>query len=308
METLHTNPIGRRTLRPLADLIDRRIEQALRTSTGSAAPDNAIDELRTELAEVQRKQRSLELLLDGSGRGMARMPSPAHVATLTKEITAITGDAEAAKRNVAGAFRILVALESLGVGRVAGGTMNICGKLATVPILDVPNDDVLEIGTLYGLFAAALLRMLERAGRDPQLTVVDPLIGIQHQSGTVERPDASGTPVREAAVHTNLALAGAAGSAARVRRGYSTDPSVRADVSDRDYGVIIVDGDHAQDGVAADLEWVENIAASGAIVVVDDYGDARWPGVQAALEAHLRSGSRLDLLGRVATSGYLRAR
>ena len=236
------------------------------------------------------------------------MPSPANFATLTNEVATLTGDPEAAKRNVSAAFRVLVAFESIGVGRVAGGTMNICGKLATIPILDAPNDDVLEIGTLYGLFAAALLRMLERAGRDPNLTVVDPLVGIQLQPGTTERPDASGTPVRTEAVRTNLALAGAAGTASRVIRGYSTDPVVRAEVSDRQYGVIVVDGDHSRDGVAADLEWVEQLAAPGGIVVLDDYGDAKWPGVQAALDEHLRTDSRLELLGRVATSGYLRAR
>ena len=256
------------------------------------------------------------------------MPSPANLATLTKEIAALTGNPEAAKRNVSCAFRVLVAFEAIGVGRIAGGTMNICGKLATIPILHLlndellkdnlaikdllgngaPNDEILEIGTLYGLFAAALLRMLERAGRDPNLTVVDPLVGIQLQPGTTERPDASGTPVRAQAVRTNLALAGAAGTAARVVRGYSTDPAVRADVSDREYAVIVVDGDHSRDGVSADLEWAENIVAPGGLVVLDDYGDAKWPGVQAALDEHLRAGSRLDLLGRVATSGYLRAR
>jgi acid phosphatase family membrane protein YuiD len=306
MGTLLTSPFGKRTLRPLTGLIDRRVDEALRTTQPGGSDAAVIADLRRELAELQNRQRSLELLLDGSGRGMARMPSPSHLATTARELAAITGAADAAKRNVACAFRVLVALEALGVGRVAGGTMNICGKLAAVPLLDAPNDDVLEIGTLYGLFAAALLRMLERAGRDPQLSLVDPLIGVQLQPGTTERPDASGTPVREAAVRTNLALAGAAGAATRVRQGYSTDPDVQADIGDRQYGAIIVDGDHSQDGVAADLRWVEEIVAPGGVVVLDDYGDRRWPGVQAALDEHLTRPTRLTFLGRVATSGYLR--
>lgn len=45
--------------------------------------------------------------------------------------------------------------------------MNICGKLSAVPLLDPPNDEILEIGTLYGMLGAALIRMMERAGRDP---------------------------------------------------------------------------------------------------------------------------------------------
>jgi hypothetical protein len=302
-----TNTLGKGPLRSLGGLIDRRVDQALRRSAPLAATEPGLAELRQQLEELQNRQRSLELLLDGTGRGMARMPSPGHLKKLTGEIAAITGDADGAKRNVHCAFRLLFALECLGVGRVAGGTMNICGKLATVPLLDAPNDDVLEIGTLYGLFAAGLLRMLERAGRDPALTVVDPLIGTQLQSGTTMRPDASGTPVREAAVRTNLSLAGAAGAAARIQVGFSTDPEVRAAVGDRRYGAVIVDGDHSYEGVAADLEWVEDIVAPGGVVVLDDFGDPKWPGVQRAVEEHLAGPTRFTLLGRAATSGYLRA-
>ncbi len=307
MRTMLTTPTRRWPWKPLTELIDRRVATAWE-SHGAAAPADAdIADLRRQLADTQRRQRTLELLLNDGGRGMARMPSPANIKTLVDEIAVLTGDRAAAERNVACAFRVLVAFESLGVGRVAGGTMNICGKLATIPLLEAPNDDVLEIGTLYGLFAASLLRMLQRAGRNPQLTVVDPLIGVQLQPGTTERPDASGTPVHENAVRTNLSLAGTAGVATRICRGYSTDPAVRADVGDRQYGAIIVDGDHSQEGVAADLKWVEDIVAPGAIVVLDDYGDRKWPGVQAALDNHLAAGSGLTLLGRVATSGYLRA-
>jgi hypothetical protein len=48
--------------------------------------------------------------------------------------------------------------------------------------------------------------------------------------------------------------------------GFSNDPEVRTAVSDREYGVIVIDGDHSEEGVREDLEWAETIAASGAIV------------------------------------------
>lgn len=297
-----TTPFAKRPLRSLNDLIDRRVEDALGRSRPAGTQD-----LKIEVEELRAKVRSLQLLLGGAGRGMARMPSPADLGKLEREIAAVTGDAEGAKRNAQCAFRLLVALESLGVGRIAGGTMNICGKLAAVPLLDVPNEDVLEIGTLYGLFAAGLLRMLERAGRAPQLTVVDPLIGTQHQTGATLQADASGTPVDVKAVRTNLSLVGAAGAAARIEIGYSTDPAVRAAVSDRAYGVVVIDGDHSYEGVLADLDWAEEIVAPGGLVVLDDYGDRKWAGVQRALDEHVTGNTRFTLLGRVATSGYVRA-
>ncbi|MEU0085026.1 class I SAM-dependent methyltransferase [Streptomyces sp. NPDC006274] len=161
--------------------------------------------------------------------------------------------------------------------RPAGSTSNSYGKLATVPLLSPPNGAILEIGTLYGLFASALVRMVHRAGIEPDLTIIDPPAGSQLQPGTAQAADPTGTPVREDVVRANLALGGSSGTyTTRIQQGFSWDPEVREAVSDRKYGVIIVDGDHSEDGVRADLEWVDGT-------------------------------SRLRMLGRVSTSAFLRA-
>ncbi|WP_399887873.1 class I SAM-dependent methyltransferase [Streptomyces sp. BBFR51] len=289
--SLLRSPVSRRLLRPVADLIDRRIERQV-----SAA-----------VRQATTHRLSCELLLGERGRGLSRVVSQGPLERLHAEVAALSGDRDAATRNVATAYRLLVGLEALGVGRIAGGTMNICGKLGTIPLLDPPNDEILEIGTLYGMFSTGLVRMLERDGRSPSLTIVDPFAGVQLQPGTNPRPDPTGTPVDEHAVRTNLALAGPAGAAARIRRGFSEDPETRAAVSDRAYGVIVVDGDHSAKGVRQDLEWAEEIAAPGAIVVLDDYGDPAWPGIKEAMDDHLRDGTRLTYLGKAAHSAYLRA-
>ncbi|MCX3062208.1 class I SAM-dependent methyltransferase [Streptomyces beihaiensis] len=303
MRALLTSKTARRALRPVADLIDQRIERQMRRRLPAAGGTDT----DRRLAELAARQRPLELLLDGAGRGVSRMPAQVHLTRAIEELAKVTGDRAGAERNLAQAFRLLVGFEALGVGRIAGGTMNICGKLAAVPLLDPPNDDILEIGTLYGMFGAAVIRMMERAGRDPRLTIVDPLAGLQLQPGTTEGADPTGVPVREAAVRANLALVGAAGAAARVQRGFSGDPEVRAAVSDRPYGTIIVDGDHSTGGVAADLAWAEQIVAPGGVVVLDDFGHAKWPGIKEAFDQHMATDTRLTFLGRVANSAYLRA-
>ncbi|WP_432080342.1 class I SAM-dependent methyltransferase [Streptomyces sp. WAC 04229] len=289
--SLLRSPVSRRLLRPVADLIDQRIDRRVRSAVREATPHRL----------------TCDVLLGADGRGLSRVLAEGPLERLRAEVAALSGDRAAANRNVTTAYRLLIALESLGVGRIAGGTMNICGKLATVPLLDPPNDEVLEIGTLYGMFSTGLIRMLERDGRGPSLTIVDPFAGVQLQPGTTVRPDPTGTPVDEHAVRTNLALAGRAGAAARIRRGYSEDPETRAAVSDRAYGVIVVDGDHSAEGVRQDLQWAEEIAAPGGIVVLDDYGDPSWPGIKEALDDHLRDGTRFTYLGRAAHSAFLRA-
>ncbi|MCT7352180.1 class I SAM-dependent methyltransferase [Streptomyces sp. 15-116A] len=291
MRALLTSKVARRGLRPILGLIDQRIER----------------QVRRELTKLRDDRRPLEFFFDSTGRGISRLPSPPHLDRTIEETARVTGDRDGAERNIAQAFRLLVALEALGVGRIAGGTMNICGKLSTVPLLDPPNEDILEIGTLYGMFGTGLIRMMQRAGHDPRLTIVDPLAGEQLQPGTTTSADPTGTPVREAAVRANLALAGEAGTTARIQRGFSEDPEVRAQVSDRSYGVIIIDGDHSAAGVAADLEWAEKIVAPGGIVVLDDFGDPKWPGIKEAFDKHMATDTRLTFLGKVARSGYLRA-
>ncbi|MET9133199.1 class I SAM-dependent methyltransferase [Streptomyces antibioticus] len=308
MRSLLTSKAVRRALRPVAELIDQRVERQVRRvvgNTGGAVPSDVARELRT----LRDRQRPLELFFDGTGRGASRLPSAPHLDRTIAELAEVTGKPEAAEGAVAQAFRLLVAMEALGVGRIAGGTMNIVGKLAAVPLLDPPNDDLLEIGTLYGMFGASLIRMMEKAGRDPRLTIVDPLAGTQLQPGTTMGADTSGTPVREAAVRTNLSLVGPAGAATRIRQGFSEDPDVRSRVSDRSYGVVVVDGDHSAAGVAADLEWAETLVAPGGIVVLDDFGHPKWPGIKEAFDKHMAAGTtRFTFLGQVAHSGYLRAR
>jgi hypothetical protein len=304
--TLLTSSTSRRLLRPVADLIDQRIDRRIR----SAAAQNAAEKerLRDAVELMKQHQLTLDLLLGSRARGLSRIVSPGPLERLHDDVAALAGDRDAAVRNVATAFRLLVALESLGVGRIAGGTMNICGKLGTIPLLAPPdNDEILEIGTLYGMFSAGLVRMMERAGRSPSVTIVDPFAGVQLQPGTPQRPDPTGAPVDEHAVRTNLSLAGPAGAAARIRRGFSEDPETRAAVSDRTYGVIVVDGDHSAEGVLADLQWAEQIAAPGAVVVLDDYGDPKWPGIKDALDKHLTGETRFTYLGKAALSAYLRA-
>ncbi|MDH2389801.1 class I SAM-dependent methyltransferase [Streptomyces sp. HNM0663] len=311
MPSLLRNRLSKRVLRPAVKLVEQRIDHRVNRRVEHIGKPlrEELAALRGQLEEMRRRQYAVDLLLDGTGRGASRIPPAHEVDTLVRQTSEVTGSAEHARRSVVVAYRTVVALEALGVGRLAGSTSNICGKLATVPLLSPPNGSILEIGTLYGLFATALVRMVHRAGIEPDLTIVDPLAGLQLQPGAKQGADPTGTPVREDVVRANLALgASRAALQARIQQGFSSDPEVRAAVSDRAYGVVIVDGDHSMEGVTADLEWVEEIAAPGGIVVLDDYGDNKWPGVQEALDKHLAGGeTRLRLLGRVSTSAFLRA-
>lgn len=303
--SLLTSPPVKRALRPVVTALDRRIKRLARAENAELRKE--LELTRQQLSGVPVTNYAIELLLGRAGRGSHRMPTRTQIGKLAEEVREVTG-VETAERHIHLAYRTLVVLEALGAGRVAGGTMNVVGKLSTVPLLKPPNDEVLEIGTLHGLFAAGLARQLIRAGHTPGLTIVDPLADVQLQPGHVVGSDPSGTPIAEQVVRANLTLSGLPPERLRLHRGFSSAPEVRSAVSDREYGVVVIDGDHSEDGVREDLRWAETITARGGVVVLDDYMDKGWPGVAAAAEKHLAGDTRFTFIGRTATSGFLRAR
>jgi hypothetical protein len=106
----------------------------------------------------------------------------------------------------------------------------------------------------------------------------------------------------------NLELAGIVADRIRVVQGYSEDEAIQDSIADREYGLMIIDGDHSAEGVAVDLALAERVVAAQGIVVIDDYGDSKWAGVKLATTTHLAGPTRFELVGVVATSAFLRAR
>ncbi|QGV80231.1 class I SAM-dependent methyltransferase [Streptomyces ficellus] len=268
MPSLLSNRLAKRVLRPAFALVEQRMERA------TSAFQTDLDALHHAVADLRRQSYGLGLLLDRAGRDGHRMPTATQVDVLVREVRAVTGgDGERTRHDVTVAYRHLVALEALGAGGLPGTVSDVCGRLAAVPLLAPPNGDVLEIGTLHGLFGAGLQRMLRRGGVEARLTVVDPL---------------DGPPAREDVVRGNLALGGGAGAAdaVRIARGGFGDAAVRERIADRRYGVLVVNGDH-------DLAAVRDLAAPGAVVVLGPDAGPRPPGLTG--------------LGRIADSVYCRA-
>ncbi|GAA3633648.1 class I SAM-dependent methyltransferase [Kineosporia mesophila] len=314
-----------RALKPALNVLDRRIERLARKRARQVVDESRsvrdlkgeANKLRKELVSVQTELArmrgevtssgfAIDLLLGSHGRRSSRLMNKEDLQKLAAQVTR-TAQAPDAYNRVVQAYRTLFELELRGVGRLAGSPQNIVGKLATTPLLDPPNGEILEIGTLFGLFSGGMVRQISRIGLKYELTIIDPLASVQLQV-TQLRPDTSGSPVTETVVRENLALAGVDPERLRLIRGFSEDPAIQAQASDREYGVIVIDGDHSAEGVANDLVFAEKIAAPGGIVVLDDYGTQGWPGVEEAATRHLAGDTRFEFLGRVSTSAFLRAR
>ena len=267
------------------------------------------DELRETLASAVRQganaQFTTQLILGEGQRRSSRSVTRTRWRELAEEIKNLAG-VDNPDWRMRQALRTLVDHETRGLGRIAGSPYNIVGKLTTPTFLDPPDGPVLEIGALYGLFSAALIKQFRQIGQFRRLTVIDPMAGHQVQSGRENRPDFTGTPVTSQVARHNFSVCGFSEEDVRLIEGYSTDPTVQAQISGQRFAVVVVDGDHSEEGVYSDLCWVENVLAPGGIVVMDDFGDPAWAGVERATRRYLADGGRLELLGQVATSAYLR--
>ena len=300
-----------------------RERAAVSASTGELA--GCVEAMRNRIESLDRMQRvldrqrrdvgalmatfhcSLDLLLGPTGRYMTRLVSVDELRELIEEFNFV-GDSDAVAVALHQAYRMLVELEARGIGRVAGSTTNAIAKLAAVATLPPPTAAVLEIGTLFGLGAVGVVRQLARRGLDADLTLVDPFAGYQMQPDRSAELDVSHTPVTRSVVEANLALGGVSTDRYRVIEGRSESDDTQAAIADRTYGLVIIDGDHGADAALNDLLLADRLAADGALVVLDDFGDLAWPGVRAALDEYLeRDEVRLRHVGTAATSAFLRA-
>lgn len=307
---------GPKTRELIAVEVDRQVAEAVAIEVARQLAEVVTPEVARQVSEAMADEAARDPdrvnrnfttdLLLGVGTRSNRTLTPPRFERMLAEIRTLTGMTQLGFA-VKQAYQSLLDLESSGLGRVAGSNYNILGKLIVPPLLSPPPGPVLEIGTLYGLFSPALIRQFRRTGEFRSLTVVDPFIGMQTQPGTTSGRDQSGTPVVVEVAEHNLHHSGLAEDDLQVVVGYSTDEAVRAQVAEQQYAVIIVDGDHSEDGVYADLWWVQDIVSPGGIVVMDDFGDPGWLGVERAARRYLDDGGRLELLGTVSTSAYLRA-
>jgi predicted O-methyltransferase YrrM len=132
---------------------------------------------------------------------------------------------------------------------------------ATRAHLADPHCGVLEIGSAYGWSAAVM------ASAGAVVTAVDPHSWLSSAE----------------TMRVNLA-------ACRVADRVTIDQRVSfvalpdLAVADRRFGLIFVDGDHAEATVEHDVTWAVKLLAPGGVLACHDYGEDTCPGVAAALD------------------------
>lgn len=196
-------------------------------------------------------------------------------------------------------------LEDRGAGRIAAPIETIVLRQLALRSLRREELDVLEIGTLFGLGAAALHQLRGGGAKPPLLTLIDPLEGY-YDAGAAD--PTTGIIVSEATLRANFTTLGIADENWRLIKRASTDKHAIDQAADRLYDFVLIDGDHSTVGVAADYANYAPMVRPGGLLVFDDYGSDHWPGIQPFVDEQVRGDPGWTWLGGEYRTGILARR
>lgn len=163
--------------------------------------------------------------------------------------------------------------------------------------------DVLEIGTLFGLGAAFLYKFAGPEQSTVRLTLIDPLEGYY---GNHNLDPATGIPVDRRTLEANYKVLHIPSEDWRLIQRLSTDPVAAQEAADRQYDLILIDGDHSVAGVARDYEMYGSMVKPGGLIIFDDYGSAHWPSIKPFVDEHVRTDGRWIWMGAEWNTAILR--
>lgn len=186
-------------------------------------------------------------------------------------------------------------LESQMKGRLATSIEAIVLRSLVASAVKRTDISILEIGTLFGIGAAAVYEAATNASETVHITVIDPLDGYYGPG----KPDLlTGARVDEATLRHNWSRAGIPEKDYTIIKHFSTDPVHAIEAARRRaYDVLIIDGDHSFDGVKFDFENYAPLVRPGGYILFDDYDVPEWPDIKRYVDNEIAGRANLRLVG-----------
>jgi len=185
-------------------------------------------------------------------------------------------------------------MENMMKGRLATTIETIV--LRSLVCAAVPRQEVsiLEIGTLFGVGAAAVYEAALNEHESVHLTVLDPLDGY-YAAGHMDL--LTGAEVSEKTLRQNFRFAPVPEEDYTVIRHLSTDDTAFKAASKRSYDALIIDGDHSYEGVKYDFDKYGPLVHEGGFILFDDYDVEDWPEIKRYVDTEIEGLPHLEKIG-----------
>ncbi len=193
--------------------------------------------------------------------------------------------------------------EDVAAGRLAAPVETMLLRLMASHSLVTDEVEILEIGTLFGIGAACLWKLRSPYNRHVSLTLLDPMEGY-YEHGDLD--PVTGISVSEMVLRDNLGVFGIPPEDWRLVKKLSTDPEGCEIVRDRQYDMIIIDGDHTVEGVARDFDLYGNSVKLNGILIFDDYDTEDWPDIKPYVDEMVRPLDQWEWIGGEFRTGIFR--
>ncbi|RJG40880.1 class I SAM-dependent methyltransferase [Mesorhizobium sp. DCY119] len=185
-------------------------------------------------------------------------------------------------------------LEDQMKGRLATTVETIVLRSVVASATKRKDVSILEIGTLFGIGAAAVYEAAANEADTVHITVIDPLDGYY---GADNNDLLTGAKITEATLRQNWLQAPIPEENFTIIKHLSSDTEAMEAASKRKYDVLIIDGDHSYDGVKFDFEHYSHLVRPGGYILFDDYDVKAWPDIKRYVDEEIEGKSHLHLTG-----------
>ena len=298
---------SRRRFRPKVAALPPLVRQAKETADRAVAGETVLSEKLAGVSRLAEDTKSVAARADTMGKALlssARMYNferyRAFNRTLTDEqietlktVWSERLSVEADNRTLGYAAHRICALESIMHGRLATTIEDIMLRSMVGLAVSGKPVSVLEIGTLFGIGAIAVMDALRREGRAAHLTVIDPLESYYGRAKDI----VTGQIVSEEVFRDNLRIAGIPDEDVTIIKSMSGSAEAIEAAAKQNYDLLIIDGDHSFAGVKGDFENYSPLVKLDGYVIFDDYGSKEWPDVRQFVDAEMPNHPRFTSVG-----------
>ena len=187
-------------------------------------------------------------------------------------------------------------IEAMSVGRLATPIETILLRCLATLSINTTDQTVrlLEIGTLFGLGSSIIYDICRANSKTVELHLIDPLFGYYSEGN---RDIMLNINVNSTIVRNNLALLNIPDEHIILYEGLSTDREIIASVTQQQFDIILIDGDHSLEGVKMDFEYYHSSVKNGGYILFDDYNNPAWPDIKKYVDDEIMPRNDLEFVG-----------